>query len=728
MAQDPHRQEDNQKPDSKPKSLAGNGSGTPTELYDSNLRLTLALINASDWYQLAARTGIVWQGAAQTTVEPQFLNLFVELDREQLEARDAQALEAFFSKFQLRVTPAFLREFARNPALRTIPARIQLDPKDPARTTENSNLETLLAELASTPSVTRVRSSIPHGMCLERSLAALELPKDNLYNSQTLTGQKVIVGIIDDGCALAHPDFLTVSGSKWGSRVLFLWDQSQPPLPKDKIWKDDDVKYGRELTKAQIDKALAKYKASGPLDEDAVYKKLRYEVGEPGELATHGTRVMGIAAGNGNSMMGWRGVAPEADIIFVQLPPDVIREAPQLLSKHIVDGAGYIFDRALALGQPAVVNISFGGYSGPHDGTSPWEAALDELLDLDERAIVVSAGNGFEADCHATGTLKKGEAKTLRWMLQPWDTTINDLEIWYNGDAELELTLKAPDGTIVFGPTLFCARQDLTYQGQVIGSGEHINGDANNGDNSALIALGPTYAEPLGGAVNAPLALVESGTWELHLSNSRPTDAEYHAWIRRDDLGGESVVLQQSRFAADDASPAYTLCDMATGRRTIAVGAFNAATNEVCAYSASGPTRASKKTKTQNSNPSRKKPDIYAPAEELATGGGVLASASRSAPPWRLNGTSAAAPHVTGIVALLFEYDRKRQAAAPKYPVQPLNAATVLSKLSQQTGIGLILNRRLSLKRPKGGQSDVRNDLVVPNHGPISAVKTLDKI
>ena len=51
------------------------------------------------------------------------------------------------------------------------------------------------------------------------------------------------------------------------------------------------------------------------------------------------------------------------------------------------------------------------------------------------------------------------------------------------------------------------------------------------------------------------------------------------------------------------------------------------------------------------------KPDICAPAEEEVAGGGILSASSRRAQPTRMNGTSAAAPHVAGLVALILEYD-----------------------------------------------------------------------
>jgi len=143
------------------------------------------------------------------------------------------------------------------------------------------------------------------------------------------------------------------------------------------------------------------------IDEDKVYDYLKYPIED---LQSHGSHVTGIAAGNGQSIMGCEGVASAADIIFVQLPTSGIAQVGPLLENSILDGVRYILARAELLGKkrklpfaaPVVINISYGGYSGPHDGTSPLASGIDErLIGKFDRAVVVSAGNGFEADCHA---------------------------------------------------------------------------------------------------------------------------------------------------------------------------------------------------------------------------------------------------------------------------------------------------------------------------------------
>src|SRR5262249_52028061 len=157
-----------------------------------------------------------------------------------------------------------------------------------------------------------------------------------------------------------------------------------------------------------------------------------------------GTHTMGIAAGNGTSAMGFEGVAPASDIIFVQLPPSSIAIGMSALSQKIQDGVAYIFNRAATLGNPpgkrAVINISYGGYTGPHDGTAWLESGVDDWLTSVNRAVVVSAGNGFEADCHAHDRVAHGaKSKLLHWLVHPFDPTSNVMEIWYNGSTMLDL-------------------------------------------------------------------------------------------------------------------------------------------------------------------------------------------------------------------------------------------------------------------------------------------------
>jgi len=166
---------------------------------------------------------------------------------------------------------------------------------------------------------------------------------------------------------------------------------------------------------------------------------------------------------------------------------------------------------------------------------------------------------------------------------------------------------------------------------------------------------------------------VPSGTWKVNLQNVGTAPVTFDAWIARDDLGRRGS-RQQSRFDPRHADPLRTVADLATGRLAICVGAHNTATGEMCRYSAAGPTR-----------DDRPKPDVCAPGEEDVAGRGILCASSRSAQPSRMNGTSAAAPHVAGLVALMMQYNRDKGGGA-------LPADVIRKKIAAGATAGQALN------------------------------------
>lgn len=475
-----------------------------------------------------------------------------------------------------------------------------------------------------------------------------------------LDGRGIVIGVIDDGCAFAHRNFLKEfktgdNKPAFKTRLLCLWDQTGK-TDKKGGWVDKpaDFGYGSELGRAEIDRVIAgNVSDTGVINEDKIYEAIDYTV----EPNAHGTHVLDIAAGNSESSGGARGVAPAADIIFVQIPRTAIgHPADSALSSYILDGIMYIFARAG--GRPAVVNVSYGGYGGPHDGTSLVERGIDELLEkADNRAVVVSAGNSFNADCHASGNIKQKTSKSLTWIVGEDDPTINLLEIWYNQNAELSVTLTPPDGVALAAVPVNGAFSIRQADGLIVGWVFHRTGDSGNDANHVVIALRPTEAA----SKDRNVAPAPFGHWKVQLANVGPVEADFHAWIERDDAGSRKLGFRlQSKFAPADASPRCTLGSLATGMLTVSVGAHNTATQEVCEYSACGPTR-----------DGRSKPDVCAPAEEDGSGDGVLSASALSSQPTPMNGTSAAAPHVAGLVALMFQLADKK----------PLSAATIIKAL-----------------------------------------------
>lgn len=620
---------------------------------DPGLRYALALIERKDWHQVFRRTGIqstdlraqlpkdLQRKSEEKNAE--YLPLLVEFNWGETGEED---VKKWLSDVGLVVADGFFHAGAPKYATARIKLRADAPYEvywegDAPDTAEDRSLPDRIAKILQDPRIVRLELPSVAQAMNEDALDDLGLtPVSRQYYGTSLKGKDVIVGIIDDGCALAHPNFLN-KGSGGGpptSRILYVWDPANAPANH---WTAAGNFGGRELTKPAIDNVLADFFKNRVVDEDKVHDALDYRIDE---LASHGTRVMDIAAGNGDAAMSTEGIAPEADIIFVQLPRVTVQSGGASLDAAILEGVRYIFNRAATENKPVVINISYGGYRGPHDGSSIIEQSIDAELDnANDRAVVVAAGNGFEADCHACGKLQSGGSTILRWIVKPEDPTENILEVWYNESAALTVTLVTP-ANVALGPVgLNAGPQNLQVGSVVLGMIDHQH-CASQKLKRFTLALNPT-ASTGGGIAPAP-----AGTWQVQLTHVGNAAAKYDAWIERDVTGRPGGARRlQSHFHPDDAEAKGTLASYATGHRSLAVGAYNTATQQVSRYSACGPTR-----------DGRPKPEALAPAEEDAAGRGILCASSCSALPGRMNGTSAAAPQVAGLIALLLQAAKRK--------------------------------------------------------------------
>jgi len=188
---------------------------------------------------------------------------------------------------------------------------------------------------------------------------------------QGYDGTGVVVGIIDEGIDYTHPDFRDQFGN---TRIKFLWDQSI--VNANPVTQPQPYGYGKEFVGNQIDTSTQHY--------DSPFG--------------HGTHVAGIACGNGLAVNNYKGMAPNSDMIIVKA--NLNQPDGDFLSS-LVDAIKYIFDKADALGEPAVINISLGTYFGSHDGKDIQAQYIDNLITTGPgRVVVCSAGNAGVAPIH----------------------------------------------------------------------------------------------------------------------------------------------------------------------------------------------------------------------------------------------------------------------------------------------------------------------------------------
>lgn len=184
-------------------------------------------------------------------------------------------------------------------------------------------------------------------------------------------GTGVLIGIIDAGIELNHPDFLDSLGR---TRVVSLWDQTidtsnqfydplRTPLPfgYGQVWDSSDINGGY------------------------------HHHAEQSNFYGHGSHVAGIAAGDGSadSIPVFKGMAPKANLIIVSSDFN----ASDWL-QTVADAVLYIFNKADEMGKPCVINISAGTYSGSHDGKDLPALFINSLVTAKSgRAVICAAGN-----------------------------------------------------------------------------------------------------------------------------------------------------------------------------------------------------------------------------------------------------------------------------------------------------------------------------------------------
>ena len=194
------------------------------------------------------------------------------------------------------------------------------------------------------------------------------------------------------------------------------------------------------------------------------------------------------------------------------------------------------------------------------------------------------------------------------------------------------MAVRSPDGSLQARAKVG-DRAKLLIGGKEVGNVYHRGQDPNTLNNVITVYL---YREAL------------PGPWEVTLFGTDVIDGRYHVWIERN----VSCPTCQSHFRAEDADPKSTTGTICNGRRTMAVGAFDNhdAEQRIGRFSSCGPTF-----------DGRLKPDLCAPGVAVLAARSATRDTNNPAPLLtRMSGTSMAAPHVTGTIALIFQAAPRR--------------------------------------------------------------------
>lgn len=446
-------------------------------------------------------------------------------------------------------------------------------------------------------------------------------------------GQGVIVGVVDSGIDFRHPDFLTTANK---SRILYLWDQTGSASPPA------GFNYGTEWTKPQIDLQLANSSCLSNIANCLTVTER--------DTDGHGTHVTGSAAGGDST---YTGMAPKADIIIVKHSGGYQGSGNLSdLYYNWVDGVNYVFQKAAALGKPAVVNLSLGSHIGPHDGTSNADRAVANLVGPG-KIVVTAAGNEREGKLHGSATITTTytfSLKVIKTVSSAW------LDLWHNGLDRYTVSVKVNNGVSI------SASHGTIGQGLSSGVTVWINNSSGGvNPNNNYNEVGITFDGNL--SQNWPITVT-------YTFASGTGDKRVDGWCS-ENMGDD--------LQFDTPDPTMLVCSPGTSTGTITVGAYDSRNawsstepNSYCVgndwgwpyyltdpacntpwplgsmsyFSSPGPTR-----------DGRIKPEITAPGDKIIS----TLSQSSSLYPYEIvadgqhrteQGTSMATPLVTGIVAL----------------------------------------------------------------------------
>jgi subtilisin family serine protease len=461
--------------------------------------------------------------------------------------------------------------------------------------------------------VTKIEQSWPLHAYLDESVP--DIGADMVWNevrdsqNRNVTGLGVIVGFVDTGIDISHPDFAFPNGT---TKILYVWDQTtsgNPPL---------SFSYGYECDSIDI----------------------RNRTCPETDTFGHGTHVAGIAASTGLATGKYIGVAPNADIILVKSGHEVCGGTGWTFdSAEILDGVNYIVTRARQLGKRAVINLSLGGNIGGHDGSDPMEIALDHFVEAGT-PVVVAAGNQERDNAHIQGHLAIGTNVTFDIAVAETTTDLA-IDIWYSQADEIDATLATPSGETFTVPTSISTKQG----------------------NVTTIGRATAYGQEFYFEVNSRNSLPASGWHVTLVPRHVNSDGKWDAWVDTTSCAYPGASFLQGKGYNIDRND--TIGIPGTARYVVTVGAYVTKTSwkgennetfgsnstiigSIATYSSSGPTR-----------DGRIKPDVVAPGSVISSARSEAVAQEPSDPdPFHriLAGTSMAAPHVAGTIALILQY------------------------------------------------------------------------
>lgn len=409
-----------------------------------------------------------------------------------------------------------------------------------------------------------------------------------------LSGEGVLISIIDSGIEYTHPDFQNEDGT---SRILYMWDQTAQGAPPQ------GFRSGVEYDNSQINSALA---SSNP-----------QEIVTETDFIGHGTAVAGVAAGNGRASGGkTTGIAPKASLIVVKLGEKISPSFAR--STEIMRGIKYSIDKARELKMPLVINISYGTNDGPHNGKSLFEVYINDMAEKWRTSIVVASGNEGAVGHHHSGKIFSNETQNVEFFYSGKNNSFF-VTMWKNFVDTFAVEFILPSGQST--GEIVCFDRFRTYR---IGNTRII---INYGQPKFYNTFQEIFFQ-----VSAVSGQIPIGIYKVKIRAENVVEGTYDLYLPTvEEVGNDTSFV--------NSDPNITLTIPSTAQNVITVGGYDSLRGIIADFSGRGYTL----------NIVYTKPDLTAPAVNVpaaSLGGGYSP----------VTGTSFAAPFVSGAAAILMEW------------------------------------------------------------------------
>jgi len=478
-----------------------------------------------------------------------------------------------------------------------------------------------LSQLVDLPVAARVYPTLRYTLDTNRSPGVIGA--DVFHRETGANGQGMKIGIVDDGVDPTNPYFDATS---------FSYPAGFP----------------KGLTRWVSPKVIVARVFPGPTS------------GAGGKLAVdpaasfHGTHVAGIAAGNAGTCSpggsdhpptcGLSGVAPRAylgnyRVFTIPTPAGYVADTPEIVAA---------FESAVRDGMD-VINFSGGGAA-----TEPAnDALLDAVHNVAAAGVVPVIAAGNDRDSYGLGTVgSPGTAQDAITVAAVSNTHVFEPTMSVSAGAAPSTVENIPIATAAgefFGPAFGQSPHSLVDVG-TLGVDRRLCGPDDDPNNDAKSPLAP-------GSLRGAIALVSRGHCTFASKATRAANAGAAALVLVDNRSGEAdsipirLQLPAGMISDLDGASLRVYLDAHGGSAPVRIGSTieddeTGRSGIVTDFSSAGLTNFDDMLK----------PDVSAPGGQILSS--TLPSFTGGSPFAVFDGTSMAAPHVTGAAALLLERHR----------------------------------------------------------------------